>query len=139
MKILPADVWFGRCVKERVGWTCEKCGKVYNIPDTQGLHCSHFITRKNYAVRFEPLNAFTHCYFCHMTFEGNPHKFVAWAREKLGGDLYDLLIEKSNDIDRGRMIRRELKDVARHYESEHNRMLSIRAEGINGRIEFTGY
>jgi hypothetical protein len=139
MKILPADVWLGRCVKERVGWACEKCGKIYYVPDTQGLHASHFVGRGNYATRFLPENVFAHCFGCHAYFEANPHRFVEWAKNKLGVYVYDQVIEISNDIVRAKFIRRELKDVARHYESEYNRMLSIRAEGVSGRIEFVGY
>ena len=139
MKITPADQWFGRCIKERASWTCERCGKVYNIPDTQGLHCSHFIGRGNYAVRFEPLNAFAHCCACHFYFEGNPHIFTSWSKERLGVDLYELLLEKSNDIVAGKSARRELKEIAQHFESEYNRMMGERARGVVGRLEFTGY
>ena len=139
VKILAADTWFGRCVKERVGWTCEKCGKVYNIPDTQGLHCSHFIGRGNYATRFEPLNAFAHCYGCHSYFEQNPHIFTAWVKDKLGLDLYDILMEKSLNIVGGKAARHEVKEIAKHYEAEYNRMLGERARGITGRLEFVGF
>jgi len=139
MKIIPADVQFGRCVKERVGWTCERCGKVFNLPDTQGLHCSHFVGRGNYATRFEPLNAFAHCCACHFYFEGNPHIFTAWVKDRLGIDLYEQLLEISNDVMRGKEARHNLKEIAAHYKGEYERMLSVRAEGVQGRLEFTGY
>jgi hypothetical protein len=139
MKLTSADQWFGRCIKERVGWTCEKCGKVFNIPDTQGLHTSHFIGRGNYAVRFEPLNAYAHCYGCHSYFEQNPHIFTAWVKDKLGLDLYDILMEKSLNIMAGKEARHELKTIAEHYKSEYERMLSVRAAGVSGRIEFVGW
>jgi len=138
MKISPADTWFSRCVRERASWACERCGKYY-APPTNALQCSHFVGRENYATRFEPLCAFSHCYSCHTFFHGNPHLFTDWAKEKLGIDLYDLLIEKSNDIDRGRLARRSKKAIAVYYKSEYERMLSVRAEGITGRLEFVGW
>lgn len=143
--ILNPDVWFSLCVRERADWRCQACGKKYEpwytakgLPANQGLHCSHYIGRGNYAVRFEPYNADAHCYGCHAKFEGNPHAFRTWKENQLG-DLYGILIEKSNDAMLGKQARREKKEIAMHYKSEFERMRDLRDSGKLGRIDFQGY
>lgn len=144
--ILDPDVWFSLCVRERADWTCQACGKQYTpwftakgIPANPGLHCSHYVGRGNYAVRFDPDNAVAHCYGCHVKFEGNPHNFMVWTLERLGQTLYDILIEKSNDLMLGKEARRSKAEIAAHYKAEFERMRSERDNGKVGRINFQGY
>ena len=140
MLTTPADTWFSRCVRERAGWRCESCGKQYNEGDT-GLHCSHFIGRGNWAVRFEPLNAFAHCFGCHMKFEGNPNMFVEWVKGINGAANFEIVIEASNSIMRGKEYRRTKGkgEIAAHYKKEYESMKAQRAQGVTGRIEFVGW
>lgn len=142
MLITPADKWFSRCVRERSGWRCESCGKQYAEGDT-GLHCSHFITRGNWAVRFEPLNAFAHCFGCHMKFEGNPDLFTAWVEQRFSerGIRYEILRELANDLMRGKEHRRTkgIGQIAKHYQNEFETMQMLRSQGVTGRIEFVGW
>ena len=142
---LDPDVWFSLCVRERSDWTCQKCGKKYEpwytakgIPANPGLHCSHYIGRGNYSVRFDPMNADAHCYGCHSKFEGNPHQFMMWKFEQLG-ILYDILIENSENIMLGKQARREKQEIAEHYKAEFERMRNERANGKIGRVNFQGY
>lgn len=137
MLYTPADKWFGYCVKERAGWRCENCGKQYRQGD-QGLHCSHFVGRGNWAVRFDPLNADAHCYYCHSQFEQNPHKHTVWKTERLG-KFYEILIEKSNNLMIGKQCRKEKKEIAAHYKSEFERMQELRNGGKIGRLDFVSY
>jgi len=146
IKILDPDVWFSLCVRERADWMCQSCGKKYEpwytakgIPANPGLHCSHYIGRGNYAVRFVPDNADAHCYGCHQKFESNPHIFMMWKYEQLGGILYDILIEKSNDVVLGKQSRREKREIAAHYKTEFERMRELRSKGKVGRLNFQGY
>lgn len=144
---LDPDFWFSLCVRERADWTCQACGKRYEpiysertgLPGNIALHCSHYIGRANYAVRFDPMNADAHCYGCHSKFEGNPHNFMVWKSEKLGTNLYDMLIEKSNNIELGRQGRKEKQEIAEHYKAEFFRMQELRRSGAMGRINFQGY
>jgi len=143
---LDPDQWFSLCVRERAGWTCQACGKHYEpwqstkgLPANPGLHCSHYVGRANYATRFDPLNVDAHCYGCHAKFEGNPHVFMTWKFEQLGGIVYDLLIEKSNNIMLGKTARREKQEIAKHYKAEFERMQALRSKGVIGRINFQGY
>jgi len=123
VKISPADKWFSLCIRARAGWKCEKCGKQYQRGDI-GLHCSHFVGRGYYSTRFEPLNAFAHCYGCHSRFESNPHEFVEWVKEKRGQQNYDIIIELSGDVQRAKCYRRadKTRELAAHYKAEFERM-----------------
>lgn len=146
IKIENPDVWFSLCVRERADWMCQNCEKKYEpwftakgLPANPGLHCSHYIGRGNYSVRFDPYNADAHCFGCHQKFEGNPHAFMMWKSEQLGGFVYDILIEKSNDIVLGKQARREKREIAAHYKAEFERMRELRLQGKVGRINFQGY
>jgi hypothetical protein len=139
IKITPADKWFSLCVRERAGWKCEYCETQYPI-GAQGLHCSHYFGRGNWAVRLEPLDASAHCFGCHQKLSANPHLHYEWMKKRLG-DKYELLVELSNDIVKGKAykITRGIGEVAAHYKREHEKMLELRAKGITKRLEFVAW
>ena len=64
---------------------------------------------------------------------------MTWKFEKLGGHIYDILIEKSENILLGKQARREKQDIAQHYKAEFERMRDLRNNGKVGRINFQGY
>jgi hypothetical protein len=138
IKILPADTWFSKCVRERTHWVCEHCGTQYE-EGSQGLHCSHLFGRRAYATRFDANNAFAHCFGCHMKLGSNPIVFTDWAIGELGEGLIELLTLKHNDSNLGKSVKKELKDVAKHYKAEHEKMKQKRTNGEQGRIEFISY
>lgn len=137
-----ADDAFSLCVRERSNWICECCGKVF--PEGQmagresGLHCSHFIGRRNKSTRYHPDNAFAHCNTCHRKFEENPHEFTAWVQNYLGVARYDQLLVVKNAIFR---TTREIRsEIAKHYREEFARMRGERAAGFPHQyIEFVGF
>ena len=137
VKILQADKWFSLCVRERADWICEKTGKKY--PEkSSGLHCSHIIPRRNKSVRWCGLNAQALSYSAHLYwFHSNPLESSAWVREQLGEEMYDILIEKSNQI--FKMAKGEEKEIAKHYKEEYEKIKKKRQDGIIGRIEFISY
>lgn len=141
IKITPADKAFGDCVKARVNWTCESCRTYYPESNRRGLHCSHFHGRGNWSIRLDPLNAFAHCFHCHMYFEANPHEFTVWALEQMGQGAYDILLEKKNNTSLGKEYKRTKGkgEVAKHYREEYKRIASGRGSGETGRIEFIGW
>jgi len=135
VKKLDPDYWFSLCVRERAEWTCEACGKHYEpdinlntgLPGTRAFHCSHYIGRANYAVRFYRYNANGHCYGCHSRFEGNPHVFKDWKAEEMGSEVaYNNLIALSNDAMRGKRSRQEKQQIAEHYQREFFRIRNSR-------------
>lgn len=65
IKIRRADKVFSEYIRSRDNWTCQRCQKKY--PEgSQGLHCSHYWSRRNESTRFEPDNCIALCYGCHM-------------------------------------------------------------------------
>lgn len=138
IKRLPADMWFSKCVRERSNWTCEKCGTQYDF-GAQGLQCSHYFGRRAYGVRFDPDNAFAHCFSCHQDLGGNPDDFTHWALGELGEGRIQMLREKREDIGLAKSIKKFLPDVAKHYKAEFARMRQERDLGATGRVEFENF
>lgn len=95
------DKLFSRYIRERDGWVCQKCGQWYQ-KGSQGLQCSHFIGRRNMAVRFYPANACAHCFACHMYLTANPLFFAEWIKEYLGEPAYTALKERAQWLPRYR-------------------------------------
>lgn len=140
IKRTPADAAFSDCIRERANWCCEVCGTDYRHKP-QGLHCSHYHGRGIWSTRFDPENAEAACYGCHAKLEGSPHDFYLRWIKKLGQGAYDLLLERKNDIDRGREYRRTKGkgEVAKHYRTQLAIMQAKRADGETGRIEFEAW
>lgn len=138
MKITAADREFSWCVRERSNWTCERCGKKHE-PPTKALHCSHFFGRGNWAVRFNPLNAFSHCMGCHLHFESNPHEFQGWVTDRLGAEGWAKLQAASEDVMLGKVAHRKSRQIAAFYRKELDYMRLVRSRGNQGRIDFADY
>lgn len=144
IKISPADRWFSKCVRESQDWTCEVCKTKYP-ENAQGLHCSHYFGRRNYSVRFcaggsgGVTNAFSHCFGCHQKMGSNPYDFTKWVTDTIGEGALEILIEKRNDINAAKMIKKNLKDVAAHYKLEFEGLQARRAGGDSGVLTFTPY
>lgn len=138
VKRTPADDAFSLCVRERAGWTCEKCGKYYpEGAGRKGLHCSHYIGRGNWSVRLDRDNAESLCYGCHSHHGGTERR----AREVLGDGLWEILYERSVDTELGRAYRKTKGkgEVAKHFRAEYERMRASRMDGEIGRIEFENF
>ena len=138
IKLNPADTAFSKCVRERTDYTCEVCGGQYEEGD-RGLHCSHYFGRRAYSVRFDPANAFAHCFACHQRLGSNPDDFARWADGVLGSGRVQLLRERREDNSLGKTVKKNLKDVAKHYREQLKIMKAKRADGAVGRIEFEGW
>ena len=134
IKITPADTAFGRCVKERAEWRCERCGSQHE-EGSKGLHCSHGFSRGQWGTRFIGLNAIAACYGCHMKEGGN------WMQRMLTEDERQLLQEMANDIYRGKEARKTKGKgpIAKHYREQLDQMKALRECGAKGRIEFEDY
>jgi len=60
-----------------------------------------------------------------------------WIRELLGDGFIELLEEKKNTITK--YSKPVLEDIYKHLQSEHKRMMDLRASGEVGRIEFEAF
>lgn len=138
IKRTAADIAFSKCIRERNGWKCERCGAQHER-NSQGLHASHFKGRGKWATRFDPSNVFSHCYGCHSYLGSHPDEFADWVYSQLGDGLYEIVLERANDTKLGRTAKREAKEIAKHYRDQHKNMLAARENGVTGRIEFFGY
>jgi len=136
--ITPADSAFSKCIRERTNWTCEVCGRYHPIGTKRaGLHCSHWMGRGNWSTRFDPLNAFAHCWPCHKDMASNVPYFADWVAEQIGVDKAFEVRAMSKQPARG--VRKLVPDIAKHYRRQHKLMEAIRADGWGGRIEFSPY
>ena len=140
IKETPADKWFSRCIRERAGWKCERCGVQYT-PPTGALHCSHVEGRGNWSVRFEPLNALALCYGCHRIIGSSPKGHEKLYKQVMGDEAWEVLGEKSEDHRLGKQFRQTCGkgEIASYFKSEYERMLELRSQGITGRLEFSGW
>ena len=131
IKITPADSAFAKCVKERVNYTCERCGTRYQ-EGHRGLHCSHGLGRGQWGTRFVGLNAIAACYGCHQIEGGN------WMQRMLSEEQRLLLREMADDTYRGKTCRKTKGkgEIAAHYREQFDLMRQARECGVTGRIEF---
>ena len=90
IKRCAADTAFSTYIRARDKWQCQRCLKQY-AQKSQGLHCSHFHSRKKESVRFDPENCDALCMACHIYFGGNPLEYVVWKRKQLGYERFDAL------------------------------------------------
>ena len=97
MSLKELDEQFARLVKERSSWSCEKCKRPF-VRGAQNLHASHFIGRRNKALRYDLDNVHAHCSTCHDEFTKNPFKHKQWIYEHLGADKFYELIKRQRNI-----------------------------------------
>ena len=130
------DAIFSLLVRERCGWRCERCGRVY-LPHSRGLQCAHTISRRYRGTRWLPENAHALCTGCHMHFTGCPLDFAAWIEERLGKDRAASLRSAATKVTK--FTKADLDAIYSHLKAEHKRLLDLRQRGAAGRIEFAGW
>jgi hypothetical protein len=132
IRIFPADKWFSLCIRERSGWTCERCGVQYQ-PPTQALHCSHFHSRGSWSTRFDPANCLSLCYGCHQYTSVHREEHVKLMKSIIGELEFDRI---HYDASRpAYKIKSRKAEIAKHYRKEKSRMDDLRSSGVVGRID----
>jgi len=141
MILNQADHWFALCIKERASWTCERCGTVYPRGSNRQLNCCHYQGREAWATRYLPENCYCFCFACHSYLDSRKGTFERFFKEKRGADVYDVVLEISDNIDLAKEIRRTKGEgeIADHFKKEYERMLELRKIGRVGSIAFTGW
>ena len=122
MKIKAADTWFSKCVRQRDGWTCQKCGKQYEWDKGRGLDCSHVFGRTRRSTRWCKENAVAMCMGCHRWWHSFPAESGRWFADKVGMKKFELLLEKANTVG-PKITKSEEKEIAKHYKKEYERMV----------------
>lgn len=95
MKRSAEDRKFSLMIRERDGWTCQRCGQSY-VPPTQALHCAHMFSRGKLSTRFDPENAKALCYGCHRYLDQRPVVKRDWFEMKLGIERFAALEIRAN-------------------------------------------
>lgn len=95
MKRDAADRRFSLMIRERDGFTCQRCFHTH-LPNSQGLHCAHMFSRGKLATRFDPENACALCYGCHRWLDTHPDLKRLFFLERLGEERFMDLERRSN-------------------------------------------
>ncbi|QDP50533.1 MAG: putative protein ninG [Prokaryotic dsDNA virus sp.] len=74
---------------------CVTCGKVAHFSK---LQAGHFISRKNYATRWDDTNVQVQCVACNVYKYGEQYKFGIWLDKNIGEGTADKLYKKSRKI-----------------------------------------
>lgn len=90
IKRTPADARFSNAIRDRDGWTCQRCGAIYFAP-TRALHCAHYFTRRTRATRLDLDNALALCYGCHQFVDSHKAEKDALWLSKLGATRFEAL------------------------------------------------
>lgn len=134
IKRTPADKAFSDCIRLAADWTCNRCGSYSPEEKRMGLHCSHYHGRGKWGTRFVVDNAEALCYGCHQYLGANPILHTEHKIEQIGQGAYDILLEKANNTNLGRLAKRETKDIAAHYRREFQRLHQLRLGGALGSL-----
>lgn len=130
------DRVFSRLIRVRDEFTCQKCGRQH-AENSQGLHASHFFSRRHQSTRHDPDNACAHCMACHQYLGENPIVFQSWIRTYLGDVRYSELCFRANQI-----VKRTQADkdaLYAHLKSELARLEDQRAQGATGVLSVVPY
>lgn len=76
------DTMFSKYIRAKDG-KCLRCGK------TTTLQLAHIIGRRNMRLRYDPMNALTLCYACHIFWSHKePLLFAEWVKEEFPEKYY---------------------------------------------------
>ena len=115
-----ADKHFSDCVRKAARWHCQRCEKDYSDKH-QGLQCSHFITRGNWAVRYD--TSLSLCAYCHNFVEGHPIEHTKLFTEHIGGEgELQKLLERSECKGLAQHNRANVKAISAYYREESKRL-----------------
>lgn len=112
MKVKPNkyDKMFSDWIRERDGWTCQRCGAEYS-PPTRALHCCHYKRRGIHATRFHQDNCVALCMGCHLLMDSaKEDMFKPFLIERLGQEKFDRLEELSKTIVKKRIAEEEVNN-----------------------------
>lgn len=98
---------------------------------------SHFIGRQHKMTRYKSENGLCLCASCHAEVETDPGLHNRLFSSIMGDGMAEILTELKHKPFKG--WKDFEKPAAKHYKSEFERMRSLRASGVMGRIEFTSY
>jgi hypothetical protein len=90
IKMAAKDKLWADLVKERDGYTCQRCHTIYPEGRRQGIHAHHIFGRSRRSTRFLIENGISLCMGCHIYCHSNPLEFHEWMQDRLGAGYEDL-------------------------------------------------
>ena len=140
LKLKPADIAFSQCHRAAHNYTCERCG-IHKPPQSRrggsGMELSHRYGRRSRTVRWCKENADCLCTGCHRYFEEHPIEYTAWALQKDGEGVIEILREKWRS---GLKVpKTEEKEIAAHYRQQLKIIDEKRLEGVLHYIDYTSW
>lgn len=120
IKIDPADVAFSQWIRLRDG-RCLRCKKPV-VLNGKGmpvsLQASHFQGRGKESTRFDVENVCALCTGCHAYFTAYPAEHYLWQVHRLGQDVVDALVLRSN-----MMVKKDRKSELMYWRAELRKLV----------------
>lgn len=123
LKIDKRDRLFSKLIRHRAGWKCQHCLLYFPEDMRQGLHCSHFISRKYKQTKWHPDNAASHCAKCHAILQDHPGDMRDFFFEYLGEERYDAV--RLLSVSKDKIIKPELEEIYDHLTAEWERVKDL--------------
>jgi hypothetical protein len=130
LKRTKLDKVISDCIRERTGWTCERCEKYYPEGHRGGLECSHYYGRRGLSTRWFPDNLNAFCTGCHFHLGGARDEYTSFKFKELGESGFDDLVLRGNSVRKYSKADRE--EIYQHFKSELRHMQRQRMEGRQG-------
>jgi hypothetical protein len=101
------------------GWVqCVTCNRKYEIKKIQN---GHFISRKNYATRWNEENCAPQCYGCNVMQQGQQFLFSKYIDSKYGDGKAEELLQKSREVTKFSTL--ELQEMIEIYQEKLKKLL----------------
>jgi 5-methylcytosine-specific restriction endonuclease McrA len=90
IKRTAEDIRVSKEVRERDGWTCQRCGREYERGDGR-LQAAHCFTRaiKRMGLRVDKDNLLSLCFGCHQFVDSHDGEKETLWRLRIGNERYD--------------------------------------------------
>lgn len=113
-----------KIVKARDKNICQRCGSVH-LPNSKGLHNSHYFTRGRWSTRYDLENCEALCYGCHRYFDSHKLEYKEWKIARMGEENFYKLERKSNKAGNKKYFRskdftKELKTMLIRFDNNVN-------------------
>ncbi len=113
------DSIFSKIIRTRDKFTCQRCGTTH-LPNSSGLHNSHYHSRGKWNTRYDLENCTSFCYGCHRYMDGHKEEYKAWKIERMGeDDFYELERRSNKRGDKSYLRSKEFTELLRLMLSEY--------------------
>lgn len=119
------DKLFSDYIRSRDEWTCQRCGKYFEEGNRRTLHCCHLLYGRGIKIlRFNELQCYAMCYFCHGWLTSHPGVAFKFLLNRIDLVAFNVL----NDM----YEQRETYTYDKEKKSRVNKILKQKIEQLNG-------